>query len=502
MPTQRWRRHLYTCVTLGLTALAPPSLAREDFPRYPSLEPAVAFWTDVFGRYGVDDSIIHPAAFPQVVLEVLHFSEGVPAQVRRDREEAAKRDLRQSLLRLSRFEGTPETLPPSDRALHDRFNGIATADRFRIAADSLRAQRGIKERTRAALETAGQYLPAMETTFSQYSLPLKLTRLPLLESSFDVRAYSKVGAAGLWQFMPASARIYMRLDEVVDDRRDPWTSTDGAARHLRDDYALLGNWPLALTAYNHGRNGIARGLQQIGGSTLIDLIERYDNRRFGFASKNFYAEFLAVTDIERNREQFFPGLKVAAPVRFDEVEVDAFVPFSALATASGTDEATLRRLNPAYSEAVYRGRLWVPNGHRIRIPSGQAEHFRVRYVSLPAAHRADRQREYYRYHRIRKGEALGSIARRYGVDIRTLQQVNGIADAGRIRAGQTLKVPPGDSEPASLRKVQLRVHTVRPGQTLSAIARRYDVSVQTLARHNRLDDKHLIRPGQRLRIPG
>lgn len=498
----RWRRYFCTGVTFGLLTITSPSIAQDDFPRYPSLEPAVAFWTDVFGRYAVHDSIIHPAAFPQVVLEVLHFSEGVPVQVRRAREEAAKKRLRESLLRLSRFDGAPDALKPSDRALYDRFNGISSADRFRIAADSLRAQRGIKERTRAALTTAGQYLPAMETTFSRYSLPLKLTRLPLLESSFDVSAYSKVGAAGLWQFMPASARIYMRLDEVVDDRRDPWTSTDGAARHLRDDYALLGNWPLALTAYNHGRNGIARGLERVGGSTLIDLIERYDNRRFGFASKNFYAEFLAVTDIERNREQFFPGLEVATPVRFDEVQVDAFVPFSALATASGTDEATLRRLNPAYSEAVYRGKLWVPNGHRIRIPSGQSERFHARYVSLPAAHRADRQREYYRHHRIRKGEALGTIARRYGVDLRTLQSVNGIADASRIRAGQTLKIPPRDSVSASLRKVQLRVHTVRSGQTLSAIARRYDVSVRELARHNRLDDKHLIRPGQRLKIPG
>lgn len=502
MSTQRWSRRLCTLVMLGVAGLTPPLMANEDFPRYPSLEPAVAFWTDVFGRYAVHDSIIHPAAYPQVVLEVLHFPEGASAQVRRDREEDAKRVMRQSLLSLSRFEGNPETLAPADRALHDRFNGITSADRFRIAAESLRAQRGIKDRTRVALETAGQYLPAMESTFAQYSLPQQLTRLPLLESSFNVRAYSKVGAAGLWQFMPASARIYMRLDEVVDDRRDPWTSTDGAARHLRDDYALLGSWPLALTAYNHGRNGIARGLQQVGGSTLIDLIDRYDNRRFGFASKNFYAEFLAVIDIERNREQFFPDLKVAAPVRFDEVQVDAFVPFSALATASETDEITLRQLNPAYSEAVYRGNLWVPHGHRIRIPSGQAERFHARYASLPATQRANHQREYYRYHKIGKGEALGTIARQYGVDLRTLQGINGIANASRIRAGQTLKVPPSENRPASLRKVQLRVHTVRAGQTLSAIARRYDVSVNDLTRHNRLDDRHLIRPGQRLKIPG
>jgi membrane-bound lytic murein transglycosylase D len=498
------RRSLSLCsAALMLSAVCSfTARADEAFPRYPALEPVVAFWTDVFGRYSTQDSIVHAAEYPQVVLEVLHFPEDLPATVRRDREEAAKRKMKAALLRVHQHRQVPARLSGADRALFDRFQGIPGDDRFRKAADTLRAQRGIKERTGKALEIAGQYLPTMENTFRRYALPLKLTRLPLLESSFNVEAYSKVGAAGLWQFMPSSARIYMRLDDVIDDRRDPWTSTDGAARHLRDDYAMLGSWPLALTAYNHGRNGVARGLQAVKGVSLMDLIERYEHPRFGFASRNFYAEFLAVADIEAERARFFPDLQPRAPLAFDEVEVSHFVPFATLASLGGTDTQTLRQLNPAYSEAVYRGQLWVPKGHRLRLPAGTSPQFQQQYAMLSSDQRADRQRAYYRYHTVRKGEALGPIARRYGVTLSAVARTNNIADVSRIRIGQKLKIPPQAGAPSGLRKVSLRIHTVRSGQTLSAIARRYGVTVSALARQNNLDDRHMIHPGQRLKIPG
>ncbi len=503
MIASRWTPRLCTAALMLAAALAPAAHAESAFPRYPALEPVVAFWTDIFGRYSTQDSVIHPADYPQVVLEVLHFPEDISNAMRRDREEAAKRQMKVALMRVHHHRKQPAALSAADRALFARFQGITGDQRFLRAAESLRAQRGIKERTGKALEIAGQYLPHMETTFERYALPLKLTRLPLLESSFNVEAYSKVGAAGLWQFMPSSARIYMRLDEVIDDRRDPWTSTDGAARHLRDDYAMLGSWPLALTAYNHGRNGVARGLAAVNGHDLMDLIDRYQHPRFGFASRNFYAEFLAVADIEADRSRFFPQLAVQTPLDFDEVSVEHFVPFSTLAKLVGTDEAGLRRLNPGYSDAVQRGQLWVPKGHTLRVPAGQAATFRQRYVSLPSHQRADRQKTYFRYHTVRSGEALGPIAKRYGVTVQAIARTNRIANVSRIRVGQKLKIPPADGQaPAGLRKVNLKVHTVQSGQTLSGIARRYGVSVTALSRHNALDDRHLIRPGQKLRIPG
>jgi membrane-bound lytic murein transglycosylase D len=487
----------------ALLSLPAQAAAEELFPRYPELAPKVSFWTDIFARYSVNDSVIHPAAYPHVVLEVLHFETGVAAPQRRRQEEDRKAAHRDALLRVQATRD-PSQLAPADRALYDRFQGIPDARRFEKAAQSLRAQRGIKERTERALAIAGAHLPSMEATFRAYALPIELTRLPIVESSFDINAYSKSSAAGLWQFIPSSARIYMRLDEAVDERRDPWRSTDAAARHLRDDYALLGSWPLALTAYNHGRNGIARGLAEVKGRTLIDLIERYEHPRFGFASKNFYAEFLAAKDIEAQAQRYFPGLVRQQPQAHVEIELKEYLAYPSVLAMSGLDRERFRELNPSLSEAVIRGQLWVPKGQKIRLPTQEAPKFQQAYARLPATERHAAQRSYWREHRVQRGEVLGRIASRYGVSVRDIQRANQLREPGHIRIGQTLKIPPGNSSPPppSLRKVALRVHTVRAGETLSSIARKHQVGVPEIAQLNQLDDRHLIKPGQRLKIPG
>src|SRR5262245_20063059 len=133
----------------------------------------------------------------------------------------------------------------------------------------------------------------METIFEREGLPVALTRLPLVESCFNVRAYSKVGAAGIWQFMPSTGRYYLRIDNAVDERRDPVTATVAAATHLKGNYEVLHSWPLAITAYNYCRAGMANAVSTVGSSDIVDIIQHYHGPAFKFASRNFYAEFLA-----------------------------------------------------------------------------------------------------------------------------------------------------------------------------------------------------------------
>jgi membrane-bound lytic murein transglycosylase D len=377
----------------------------------------------------------------------------------------------------------------------------------------------------------------MESIFGSYRLPLQLTRLPLVESSFNVEAYSKVGAAGLWQFMPSSAKIYMRLDELVDDRRDPWTSTDAAARHLRDDYAALGSWPLALTAYNHGRGGIAKGLRETGGSTLPDLIRSYDSKNFGFASRNFYAEFLAASDVERNWKQHFGEITRREALRFDTVETKNYVPYETLRRLCDADDDVFRRLNPAYRPEVIEGKLYVPPGHLIRVPAGRANAFNVAYAKLGSSERFDSQRTFYLLHKVGKGDSLGKIAKKYGVSQASIKSANGLKDSAKLKLGQVLKVPPheesrpgpvlvavGESKPALTREQSVavvaervrdeqaaakprkktapaRLHKVRSGQTLGEIAKRYKVSVADLRSANGINESGHIKVGQQLKIP-
>ncbi|MGH8481290.1 MAG: LysM peptidoglycan-binding domain-containing protein, partial [Nevskiaceae bacterium] len=356
------------------------------------------------------------------------------------------------------------------------------------------------------------YLPRMEAIFAAEGLPVALTRLPLVESSFNVDAYSKVGAAGMWQFIPSSARRYMRLDEAVDDRRDPWTSTQAAARHLKEDYEMLGAWPLAVTAYNHGRGGVAAGLRAVKGSTLEDLIERWNGRRFGFASRNFYAEFLAAVDVERDYHSHFGEIERHAPLDFDVVQIQHYVPYDVLRKCAGLSEAEFRTLNPGYHPEVLDGRLHVPPHTSIRVPVGRGESFMQAYLALDEDQRFAQQRFYYVRYRVQRGDTLSTIARRYGVKLSALRQANGIGAKSFIRAGRVLRIPPRHggqmvkvaaqtSESTDVDGVTYLLHHVKPGQTLTAIARQYRTTIGVLRQLNGLDPAGALLAGAILKVP-
>ena len=496
----------------------------DEFPRPGVLKPNVAFWTRVFGDYSEYQSAVVHVDAPYKIYTVLDFRDELAAgksvmQVRlmqRKEEERVKRKIDQQLRNVHLQRNNPEALDGEERLLWSLFSDSDDPNRYKNAIGEWRAQRGLKERTRLALETSGAYLSEMERIFDSYGLPTALTRLPLVESSFNLDAYSKVGAAGIWQFMPASARLYMRMNEAVDDRADPWTSTDAAARHLRDDYRALGNWPLAITAYNHGRGSLARGLRETGGSTLEDLLTRWDSgRRFGFASRNFYAEFLAATDVERNHPEFFGDVSRSEALQFDTVSTEHYVPYGTLQRCAGVDDATFRRLNPAYRPEVIEGKLYVPPTKNIRVPKGQADGFRALYAVLGDSERFVEQRFYYSQHRVASGETLERIARRYGVSLRNLLSANPGVKPSRLSIGQQVRIPPRGATDSNSRGRLVkavdstpvadadgnRVHRVRSGQTLSDIARRYRVTLSGLMELNQLGGSHLIRSGSLLKIP-
>ncbi|MGH7804035.1 MAG: LysM peptidoglycan-binding domain-containing protein, partial [Candidatus Binatia bacterium] len=411
--------------------------------------------------------------------------------------------------------------------------------KYREAGARLRSQTGLKERFKRGLEISRRYLPHMEKVFRDYGLPVELTRLPLVESTFNVKAYSKVGAAGVWQFMPSSARIYdLDIDEAVDQRRDPLIATDGAARHLRDDYAVLGKWPLALTAYNHGRGGVAKAVRTVGSDDIVTIVRRYRGKSFGFASRNFYAEFLAALHAEQNREKYFGKLSDEPLLRYDEVRLDSYVPFATLVKACGCSRDYLQDLNLSLLAEVLDGKLHAPAGTRLRLPHGKAGEFRAAYAKLGTGERFASQRVYWSQHKVARGQSIGAIARRYGTTARAIQSANGLKSVHRIRAGQILKIPPRgsgsavavaavDEKPtparakraASEKKAETKVasvkskrapaakrssfvsHRVKSGQTIGAIARLYGTTVQEIKAHNSLGDLRRIRTGRVLKIP-
>src|SRR5690606_17971970 len=196
-----------------------------------------------------------------------------------------------------------------------------------------------------------------------------LVILPHVESSFHPGAFSSVAASGMWQFMRETAQRFMRVDLVVDERLDPWVATEGAMELLEYNYGRLGTWPLALTAYNHGTNGMARAVRDTGSDDIGQIISDYSGPRFGFASRNFYPQFLAALEVDRNAEHYFGPVQMDPSPAFVSVTLGAYVEAGVIAETLGVDTATLRRYNPALLAPVWNGSKRIPKGYTLKLDS-------------------------------------------------------------------------------------------------------------------------------------
>ena len=191
-----------------------------------------------------------------------------------------------------------------------------TPARVLSAVEDMRFQLGQSDRFREGLVRSGLWQAHIEQTLADLGLPPELGVLPHVESSFNAAAYSKAGAAGMWQFMRSTGRRYMRIDSAVDDRMDPFRSTEAAAQLLSFNYRLLGTWPLALTAYNHGAEGMRRAKEQVGTDDIVMVVRNYHSPSFGFASRNYYVSFLAALTVDKNPEKYFGPIKREPEAKF------------------------------------------------------------------------------------------------------------------------------------------------------------------------------------------
>jgi membrane-bound lytic murein transglycosylase D len=420
-------------------AAASNAAANPELPRPATLEPNVAFWTRVYTEVDTSGGLIHDAEHLGVVYEVLRFPVGLAARVRERRVEASKDRYRAILRKLER--GERAGLSEEEQRVLALWPEGSPSQVFQRAAGQLRFQLGQADKFRAGLARSGQWVDHIEQTLREHGVPLELSALPHVESSFNPRAYSRVGAAGLWQFTRGTGRRYMRVDEIVDERMDPHKATVGAARLLRDNYRRLEAWPLAITAYNHGAAGMDRAVRTLGTRDIGVISRRYQSRIFGFASRNFYAEFLAADQIHRDPERYFGPITPDPPVAYEILVTDAYFRAPTLGRALGIDLDVLRDHNLALRPAVWNGAKHVPKGYALRIPRSELRRPLVETLAaIPQKERlVEQQRD--RFHKVRRGETLSVIARRYGVRERELVAVNGLRSRNRIRAGQILRLP-------------------------------------------------------------
>lgn len=434
-------------------------LGSEALPVPDSLRPQIEFWKNVFATYGDKQVVIHDSQNLSRVYRVLDFSDlaatGFSAaeieRVREDSVRAEKEYVRAALLRVHHAGGNSAGLSDDERKFQRFFRGSEAGAILEAAQpERIRAQRGIKERFGRGIAVSRRYLPELERIFREEGVPEAVTRLALVESCFNVQAYSKVGAAGVWQFMPSTGRLFMQIDDRIDERRDPLIAGRGAARFLRRNYDRLGSWPLAITAYNHGPNGIAKAVDAMGTRDIAAIIRHYRGPLFGFASRNFYPEFIAAVEVDARHAHYFPGLQMDRPISTEWIEFPDAVPLSTALRATSLDRDEFLDLNPSLLEGIRSNRAAIPAGYDLRVPLGYADSTRARYASLPKpavkpAKRAPDSSAGRRYvvHKVQKGQTLTQIAKRYGTTVDRIRSANRLGRGGAIRVGQTLRVPRG-----------------------------------------------------------
>lgn len=296
-----------TSILLFLLAVAAPAYASN--PALPSqgLEQRVDFWKKVYAQYGADDVIIHDRIYVNLIYDV------ATAATQSDKISDTQTTLREIKASLVNPE-TPVTLSPAATSILKSISGqglTLTASLVDDLLDNVHTQMGIKERFRDGVIRSGRYVDKFREVMASQGVPAELALLPLVESSFQ-NAKSKAGAVGVWQFTSGTGKLYMHISSKVDDRLDPVKSSEAAAHLLRDNYNALGAWPLAITAYNHGRGGMLNAQRQYG-SDLPTIIDGYRGPVFGYASMNFYSEFLAAVEVWENYPQYFGELTLDKP---------------------------------------------------------------------------------------------------------------------------------------------------------------------------------------------
>jgi len=477
----------------------------------PKLRDRVGFWKKIYSRYTTDQVVIHDRDNLGIIYEVVDLSRKFrnpkpgSSHVRRYIKKR-KRRISSILKRLYRNKGKPASR--EDRLIAAKFTGVRGYKKYFKAMRNVRSQLGQADRFREGLKLSGLYIDRMRSIFRSYGLPEELTALPHVESSFNYNAYSSAGAAGIWQFTRSTGRLFLRINYTVDERRDPIISTRAAAKLLKRNYEELGSWPLAITAYNHGLSGMLRAKKKYGKNIAV-IIQRYRSRIFGFASRNFYAEFLAALEVSRNYIRYFGDIDFLPASRYEEVTVTSYLPAKKLADRLGVTIDTMRKYNRSLRNSVWKGHRYIPKGFRLRTPEGMSARYSAAIAAISGTHGHSAQK-HNGFHHVMRGDTLSTIARRYKSSVYAIRDINQLSSS-LIRVGQKLRIP-GNARGGATRgttksgaydssPVTGGNYRVKRGDNLSSIARRYGTTAAALIRVNGLS-RPTIYPGQKLALTG
>jgi hypothetical protein len=377
---------------IGLQTLAPSvgvvsvAVAQpiQSFPADKNVSNLKSFWIRIFTEFSDESTIVHDKTNPHIFYKVIkhkgveHFArkrlvsrteKAVIAQLshiyrklerKKKRGQISKKTDPKSIYTKSELELVKYV--PKEMLLNPK--------QIRTLAKNVRNQQGMNNRVRDGIERSMMYLDYVRSEFANAGLPTDLAYLPHVESSFNYKAYSRVGAAGIWQFMPVTAKFYkLKVSKEVDERLDPIKSTKAAVKLLKDNYRMLDSWPLAITGYNHGVNSMRRAVKKFGTNDFSKIFLSYNHDTFEFASKNFYPSFLAAVEVAKNPAKYFSEFSndAKSPL-ISPVVLEHPIRLSDMLRKFKISLENLRDYNPHIMKVAYKNNARIPKGINLYLP--------------------------------------------------------------------------------------------------------------------------------------
>ncbi|MEZ7830165.1 MAG: transglycosylase SLT domain-containing protein [Gammaproteobacteria bacterium] len=400
------------------------------FPRPAELEPAIEFWVKVYTDVDTSSGFLHDSENLAVIYAKLDFDT--------QEIEVQRQQVKDALLTLA--SGKRTDLTTNQENILSLWPDGVSDQTLKIAVDNVRWQLGQSNAFLDGLQRSGEYRSHIDKILQNRGLPPELALLPHVESSFNPNAYSHANAAGMWQFTRLTGQRFMRIDHFIDERMDPYIAADAAMSLLEYNHSILGTWPLALTAYNHGVGGISRAVRETGTTAIEKIVTNYKGRAFGFAGRNFYVQFLAVNEVERNAHLYFQDIRFAIPPEFTEVRLDSFIGARDFATSVGTTINQLRIDNPSLRNAVWHGVKRIPRGFRLKLRAEQFPNGRDLLTKIDNDYKYSDQL-LDNYYEVERGDDLNIIANKFNTTVSEVANLNELQTRNSIQIGQRLMLP-------------------------------------------------------------
>lgn len=478
-------------------ALADTEFLDQEFklPIPKALHGDVQFWIDVFTKADTSSGYLHDAKYLDVVYGKIQFPKGATPRQRNKLVKQHKKRIERIIRTLAQGKSSKD-LDAEETRIKNLLDKHLQVNTYRQAIPRLRFQLGQADKFKAGIVRSGRWMQHFEAMMEKHKVPLPLSLLPHVESSFVPYARSNVGAAGMWQFTRGTGRQYMQVGYVVDERLDPYIAAEAAAKLLKHNYSKVRSWPLAITAYNHGLRSVTRAANKFGKDNLVKILREYDGRRFGFASRNFYVSFAAAVYAHQNYEKYFGPLEIEPYQAPDVYPLPNYLSVAAL--EKDFDVNTLKKLNPALSSSVWRGEKFLPPNYPLRLPKGS----QLKIDQIAGEFWYGEQTPDL-YHRVKRGETLSEIATRYKIRLSELKKANNIVNVRRIQIGQRLVLPgrPNKTLKRPIIRIQKDgIYTVQRGDTIGEIAKSFEVNQTDLIAWNQINDVKKLVVGQELRF--